>query len=268
MPYVNRSGVNIYYETYGQGDPLVFLHPFSTNGYIWYFQTFSFARTNQCVVLDERGHGRSDKPQQGYAIKEMAADVVAVLDELKLNKAILVGNSIGGMIVMQLNLDYPGRVAGNVIVSSGTNVAAGMPAEAMAAFQQNPEAAFGALMEGAISAKTKRERPEILDLMKAQFAVEGNFPRYVFNAAGADPGGVFNWDITSRLKEIRKPTIVFAGEEDQGNPVAMNKLLADNIPGAQLRVVKDVGHFYQLEKPTEFNQELRQFINRVAAERL
>lgn len=220
------------------------------------------------MVIDERGHGRSDKPQQGYAIKEMAADVVAVLDELKLNKAILVGNSIGGMIVMQLNLDYPGRVAGNVIVSSGTNVAAGMPAKAMAAFQQNPEAAFGALMEGAISAKTKRERPEILDLMKAQFAVEGNFPRYVFNAAGADPGGVFNWDITSRLKEIRKPTIVFAGEEDQGNPVAMNKLLADNIPGAELRVVKDVGHFYQLEKPTEFNQELRQFINRVAAERL
>ena len=81
MPHVNRSGVNIYYETYGQGVPLVFLHPFSTNGYIWYFQTFSFARTNQCVVIDERGHGRSDKPPQGYAITEMAADVMAVLDE-------------------------------------------------------------------------------------------------------------------------------------------------------------------------------------------
>jgi hypothetical protein len=108
------------------------------------------------------------------------------------------------MIVMQLNLDYPDRVAGNVIVSSGTNLAAGMPAEAMAAFQQNPEAAFGALMEGAISAKTKRERPEILDLMKAQFAVEGNFPRYVFHAAGADPNGVFNWNITSRLQEIQQ----------------------------------------------------------------
>jgi pimeloyl-ACP methyl ester carboxylesterase len=265
MPYVNRSGVNSYYETYGQGVPLVFLHSFSANGYIWYFQTFTFARTNQCVVIDERGHGRSDKPQHGYAIKEMAADVIAVLDELKLNRAILVGNSIGGMIVMQLNLDYPERVVGNVIVSSGTNLGAGMPAEAKAAFQHNPEAAFGALMEGAIAAKTKRERPEILELMKAQFAVEGNFPRYVFSAASADPGGVFNWNITSRLKEIRKPTIVFAGEEDQGTPVAVNKLLADNIPIAQLRVVKEVGHFYQLEKPAEFNQELRQFINRVAA---
>ena len=123
MPYVNRNGVNIYYETYGQGFPIVFLHPFSTNGSIWTFQTYSFARTNQCVVIDERGHGRSDKPQQGYAIKEMAADVITVLDALKIAKAVFVGNSIGGMITMQLNLDAPDRVAGNVIVSSGTNLA-------------------------------------------------------------------------------------------------------------------------------------------------
>jgi pimeloyl-ACP methyl ester carboxylesterase len=86
------------------------------------------------VVIDERGHGRSDKPQQGYAIKEMAADVVAVLDELKIDKAILVGNSIGGMLTMQTNLDNPDRVLANVIVSSGTNMAAVMPQEAKTAF--------------------------------------------------------------------------------------------------------------------------------------
>src|SRR2546425_11320386 len=172
MPYVKRGGVNIYYETYGKGFPIVFLHPFSTNGYIWYFQTFSFARTNQCVVIDERGHGRSDKPQQGYAMKEMAADVVSVLDELKINKTVLVGNSIGGMIVMQFNLDAPDRVAGNVIVSSGTNLGAGMPPEAMAAFQKDLGGAFGGLIEGAGSAKTKRERPGIGGLMQGQFLEE------------------------------------------------------------------------------------------------
>ncbi len=265
MPYVKRGGVNIYYETYGKGSPIVFLHPFSTNGYIWYFQTFAFARTNQCVVIDERGHGRSDKPQQGYAIKEMAADVVAVLDELKINKTILVGNSIGGMILMQLNLDAPDRVAGNVIVSSGTNLGAGMPPEAMAAFQKDLAGAFGGLIEGAVSAKTKRERPEIVELMKAQFLVEENFPRHVFFAAASDPSGVFNWNISDRLKEIHKPTLVFAGEEDQATPVAANKFLADNISGAQLRVVKDVGHFYELEQPDGFNRELQQFVKQVVA---
>src|SRR5262245_61425087 len=165
MPYVKRGGVNVYYESYGKGFPIVFLHPFSTNGYIWYFQTFTFARTNQCVVIDERGHGRSDKPQQGYAIKEMATDVVAVLDDLKINKALFVGNSIGGMILMQLNLDNPDRVAGNAIISSGTNLSAGMPPEVMTAFQKDLAGAFSGLIEGAVSAKTKRERPEIVELM-------------------------------------------------------------------------------------------------------
>jgi pimeloyl-ACP methyl ester carboxylesterase len=166
---------------------------------------------------------------------------------------------------MQTNLDNPDRVAANVIVSSGTNLAAGMPPEAKAAFQKDPTGTFGALVEGAFSAKSKRERPELLDLMKASFLVEDNFPRHTFFASMADPGGVFNWNISDRLKDIRKPTLVLAGEEDQATPVAANKFLADNIPGAQLKVIKDVGHFYQLESPAAFNRELAQFVKQVAA---
>lgn len=264
MPYAKSNGVNIYYETLGQGVPVTFLHPFSTNGYIWYFQLFTFAQTNQCVVIDERGHGRSDKPQQGYAIQEMTKDVAAVLDELKIDKTVLVGNSIGGMIAMQFNLDHPDRVLGNVIVSSGTGVGQGMPPEVSAAFEKDYQAAFGQLLEGTVSAKTKQERAEILDLMKAQFMVQSNFPRHVFMAASQDPSGVFNWNIKDQLKNIRKPTLVLAGEEDQATTVEINKVLSDNIPNAELRAIKDVGHFYQLEKPHEFNQVLRQFLNQVA----
>jgi pimeloyl-ACP methyl ester carboxylesterase len=265
MPTINRNGVNIYYESYGQGFPVVFLHPFSTNGSIWTFQTFSFARTHQCVVIDERGHGRSDKPQHGYTITEMAADVVAVLDAVKINTAVLVGNSIGGMITLQLNLDAPERVAGNVIVSSGTNLAAGMPPEAGQAFQQDLVGAFNGLIDNAIAAKTKREQPAVVDFIKALFLVEDNFPKHVFRAAMADPDGVFNWNISARLKDIKKPTLVLAGEEDQATPVAANKFLSDNIPGAQLKVLKDVGHFYEVERPHEFNTDLQQFLRQVAA---
>ena len=260
MPYVDRAGVKVYYESYGQGTPIVFLHPFSTNGYIWYFQTFAFARSHQCITVDHRGHGRSDKPAQGYAISEMAADVAGILDALGIQKTVLVGNSIGGMIAMQFNLDYPERVLANVIVSSGTNMSAGMPAEAMQAFQNDLNGAFSGLLEGAVSAKTKAERPEILDLMRASFQVDANFTPNVFFANASDPNGVFNWNITDRLKEISKPTLVLAGEEDQATPVEANKLLADNIPGATLKVLKEVGHFYQLEKPNDFNSELSQFL--------
>ena len=265
MPYVNRNGVNIYYETYGRGFPIVFLHPFSTNGSIWTFQTYAFAQTNQCVAIDERGHGRSDKPQQGYAIKEMAADVIAVLDALKIDKAVFVGNSIGGMITMQVNLDAPDRVAGNVIVSSGTNMAANMSPEAAQAFQNDLIGAFSGLIDGALSAKSKREKPELADMLKGQFIVDDNFPKHVFSSAGGDPNGVFNWNISDRLKDIKKPTLVLAGEEDQATPVASNKFLADNIPNAQLKVLKDVGHFYEVENPADFNKDLQQFLKQVTA---
>ena len=76
----------------------------------------------------------------------------------------------------------------------------------------------------------------------------------------ADPNGVFAWNIKNRLSSIRKPTLILAGEEDQGTPVAANQFLADNIPGAKIRVIKEIGHFYQLERPSEFNAALRGFL--------
>nr|5EGN_A Chain A, Esterase [uncultured bacterium]5EGN_B Chain B, Esterase [uncultured bacterium]5EGN_C Chain C, Esterase [uncultured bacterium]5EGN_D Chain D, Esterase [uncultured bacterium]5EGN_E Chain E, Esterase [uncultured bacterium]5EGN_F Chain F, Esterase [uncultured bacterium]5EGN_G Chain G, Esterase [uncultured bacterium]5EGN_H Chain H, Esterase [uncultured bacterium] len=260
MPHVENDGVKIYYDSYGEGVPIVFLHPFSTNGGIWYFQTFPFAQTNHVIVIDHRGHGRSDKPATGYSIMEHADDVVAVLDALKVDRAVFVGNSIGGMIAMQLNLDHPQRVIGNLILSSGTGLGEGMPPEAGAAFQNDYIGAFGGLLEGAVSARSKRERPEILAVMKAHFSVPSNFPKHVFDAATADPNGVFAWNIKDRLSSIQAPTLVVAGEEDLVTTVANNQLLADNIPGAELRVINDVGHFYQLERPSEFNELLRGFV--------
>ena len=265
MPHVHRDGVNVYYESYGSGTPIVFLHPFSTNGYIWYFQAFTFAQDYQCITVDHRGHGRSDKPESGYAIQEMAADVAAILDATGNEKAVLVGNSIGGMIAMQFNLDFPDRVLGTAIVSSGTNMSADMPPEAMQAFQQDLNGAFSGLMEGAVSTKTKQDKPEILDLVNANFIVDENFTEQTFFANATDPNGVFNWNISDQLKDIKKPTMIFAGEEDQATPVAMNQFLADNIPNAQIKTIKDVGHFYQLEKPADFNADLAQFLKRVVA---
>jgi pimeloyl-ACP methyl ester carboxylesterase len=120
MPFADSSGVKIYYDDYGTGTPIVFLHPFTANAGIWYFQVFSFAPTNRCIAIDLRGHGRSDKPEGGYSIPKMTNDVAAVMDTAGVERAVMVGSSIGGKIALQLNLDHPERVLGNVLLSCGT----------------------------------------------------------------------------------------------------------------------------------------------------
>ena len=261
MPHITRNGVKVYFETYGTGAPaIVFLHPWSTNRYIWTNQVLAFARDHQCVVVDHRGHGQSDKPDSGYAIGEMAADVIAILDALKIERTILVGNSIGGMIVMQTNLDAPDRVIGNLILSSGTNVGADTPPEVAEAMQQDWRGVFSALLDSAVSAEAKRDKPEIMAYLDGCFRVEENFTESVFFASLADPNGVFNWDISARLNEINNPTLVIAGRQDGVTTVEHNQFIADGIPGAQIKIYEDIAHFCQLEQPQRFNAELAGFI--------
>jgi pimeloyl-ACP methyl ester carboxylesterase len=264
MPHIQRNGVKVYYESLGQGLPIVFLHPWSTNHYIWAFQIPEFARDHRCLVMDHRGHGLSDKPASGYAIGEMAADVIAMLDDAGVEKAVLVGNSIGGMIAMQTSLDAPERVMGNLILSSATNFGADTPPEVAEAMQKDWRGVFSGLLSAAVSAKSKAERPEILAFMEGCFRTEDNFTEQVFFASAADPNGVFNWNISDRLKDIRQPTLIIAGREDGATTVAHNQFLADRIPHSEIKIYDDVGHFCQLEQPTAFNADLRAFLRRIA----
>ena len=267
MPTISSNNIRIYYETYGAGLPVVLLHAGSTNGGIWLHQTLPFARTHKVIVIDHRGHGRSDKPPSGYSIPEHSGDVIAVLDALDVERAVLVGNSIGGMIALQCNLDRPDRISGNVILSSGTGLGKGMTAEVRDAFKRDYLGSFRALMDGTVSDRTRRERPELLDTMKAHFLVSSNFPEHVFASAFQDPNGPFNWDISDRLAEIRAPTLVISGAEDQVTPPDAGEQLALGIPGAEFLLVPDVGHFCQLERPDEFNATLRQFLAKIPNEK-
>jgi 3-oxoadipate enol-lactonase len=261
MPYVSRNDVDIYYESFGTGGPaLVFLHPFSTNRYIWAFQVNAFAARHRCILIDHRGHGQSSKPKSGYAISEMAADVTAVLDNARVDRAILVGNSIGGMIAMQASLDAPHRVIGLVILSSGTNLGAEVPPEVGEAMREDWRAVFSQIMAAGVSPKSKAEKPEVVAFMEGCFRNDTNFTTEVFWGNASDPNGLFNWNISDCLREIQHPTLIIAGEEDGATTVAQNRFLAERIPNSNIKVYKDVGHFCQLEKPEVFNQELRNFI--------
>ena len=98
------------------------------------------------------------------------------------------------------------------------------------------------------------------EMITNNFLNEAGLPRRVVFSCLEDPNGVWRWDITDRLQDITQPTLVLVGEEDRATPVEANQFLADHIPQAEFRVIKDVGHCYEIERPLEFNQELEAFV--------
>jgi pimeloyl-ACP methyl ester carboxylesterase len=264
MPYAERDRVKVFYESFGEGAPIVFLHPLSLNRYAWVHQVFAFARSHRVVVLDHRGHGQSDKPPGGYSIKETALDTQAVLDHAGINDAILVGNSMGAMVAVQLALDAPQRVRATMLVSCATNLAPSVPAAVLEAYDARFEAAFDFMTQGATSVRTKRQRPEIAAFLADVYRAKGNFSREVFLSFIRDPDGVFNWNVTDRLKDLRQPALVVAGQEDQAMPLEAMRALAEGLPHASFKVVPDVGHYYALERPKDFNDDLCAFLDGAA----
>ena len=130
--------------------------------------------------------------------------------------------------------------------------------------QKDWRAVFSGLLDAAVSPKSKKDKPEILAFMEGCFRTETNFTEGVFWASAADPQGVFNWNISDRLKDISQPTMIIAGEDDGATTPEQNKFLADNIPNAKIKMYKNVGHFCQLEQPSNFNADLKAFIAQVA----
>jgi pimeloyl-ACP methyl ester carboxylesterase len=168
------------------------------------------------------------------------------------------------MIALQAAVEDPARVAALVLVSGATKLAPHIPPAVVQAYEQRFEAAFNYMIQGSTSAVTKRDRSEVPTFLFDVYRVPSNFSPSVFVSCIRDPGGVFNWDVSTRLKDIRQPVLVLAGEEDQTMPLEAMRLLGTSIPGAKFKVVPGVGHYYPLERPGDFNDDLRAFLERIA----
>ena len=124
MPQVDLpTGVSLYYETHGQGDPLVLIPSTGFSAEAWKPSQMPLARSTQLIIHDPRGCGRSTATQQVYTINQMANDVVALLDHLGIKNAHFVGHSMGGRIALELALNFPGRVKSLIMAASGSGQA-------------------------------------------------------------------------------------------------------------------------------------------------
>jgi len=122
MPTLQLTDAEIYYEVHGHGQAIVFLSETACDGEVWKIhQVPEFSKDHQVIIHDYRGTGQSSKPSIDYTTQMFAQDVIALLDHLKADDAIIVGHSMGGRVAQLLALDCPGRVKKLVLVSTGSH---------------------------------------------------------------------------------------------------------------------------------------------------
>ncbi|MFC2064617.1 alpha/beta fold hydrolase [Chloroflexota bacterium] len=193
----------------------------------------------QILAVDLPGHGRS-KGLGRNSIPAYAESLVAFLDELEIEKAVVVGHSMGGGIALQFTLDYPDRVSGLGLVASGARLPVSkslmeglsLPATRSQAHKLIIEWSYGPLSGDEIKQLAAR------NLVETRPAV-----------LSGDLDACDSFNVDDRLAEIRVPTLVICGSEDKMTPLHFSTKLSTNIPGAAMQIIESAGHMVMVEQP-------------------
>lgn len=267
MPYVHSGDVRLYYEETGSGPPIVFLHEFSGDHRSWEQQVRYFSRRYRCITFDARGYPPSDVPtsQDSYSQDHAVEDVVAVLDGCDIDRAVIVGLSMGGFTALHHALRHPDRTRGVVIGGVGYGSTPDrdegwqQDVEGLARFyeQDTPGAAAshaGAPGRIAFQVKDPRGWQEF-----AEQLAEHDGRGAAMTMRGVQGGRPNLYDRRDDLSRMRVPLLIVTGDEDE--PCLEPSLyLKRTVPTAGLAVLPRTGHTVNLEEPALFNQLVQDFV--------
>ncbi|HUS81808.1 MAG TPA: alpha/beta hydrolase [Dehalococcoidia bacterium] len=262
MSFAAVNGIKLYYERHGDsGEPLVFVHGYTGDVTDWRPQTGEFAPDYQILIMDLRGHGRSEAPpdRQSYTVALMTADVEKLTDHVGFGRYHLVGHSMGGGVAQEIALDQPEKLLSLTLEDTAPKFE--LPAND-AMFEFRAKRMQLAQTEGMAAAATL-ELPWTPPHMPPERLQEVN-ERLARMSADAFIGaaqGLIDWQGTAgRLASILTPTLVIYGDLDAPALVNASSLLAERIPNASLEVVPETAHSPQWERPDLFNRALRRHL--------
>lgn len=255
------NGARIHYRREGAGFPILMLHAGIADSRMWQPQADEFARHFDVIRPDTRGFGESELPPRRWS---PVGDVIALMDELSLKPAHVIGCSMGGALAIDLALDHPARVSKLVLVGSGVggaNFGKKYPeifAEVRAAddakdFEALNEAEARLFLDG-----PRRPRGHIGGELRELFLdMNGRTMHNDFDSAPMDE---LDPPAIGRLNEITAPTLVVIGDEDIPPVLDNIDLLMGSIKGARKAVIHDAAHLPNLEHPEEFNRIVLDFL--------
>lgn len=256
------AGVRIAYEVRGDGAPLVLVHGLAYDRAGWGRFPDLLAEHFRVLLLDNRGVGESDAPEGPYAVAQMAADVVAVLDDAGVERTHLFGVSLGGYIAQELALTHPERVEKLVLCSTapGGPKAHPMPQRTVDVFARYPtierEAGLRMFVENSLGDRGVRELPELVEEIFA-YRLE-HAPSFTAWQAQAFAGATY--DSYDRIGAIETPTLVLHGGDDIVVDPRNAELLGELLPNARVEVVPNRGHLFVWEDSERAAELVTEFL--------
>ena len=254
-------GIGMAYDDAGRGSPVVCLHGFPFNRSMWREQTDALRASQRVVAPDLRGHGETTVVSDPATMGEMAEDVSALLDELGIVRAVVVGLSMGGYVALAFFRKYLGRVRALVLADTRpqADTDEGRRAReetAQRALKEGMEPIADAMLPKLLSVATRERRPDVVERVRAMML--GTRPA---GAAAALRGMALRRDQTDLLPLINAPTLIVVGSEDAITPPSDAEAMHEKIEGSRLLRIEGAGHVSNVERTEEFNRALVDFLN-------
>lgn len=267
MPTVKVRDINIYYEIHGEGEPLILVSGYGASSERWLLQIPHFSHEYRVVTFDNRGTGRSDKPDIPYTMEIMAGDIAGLLDVLDIDAAHIYGVSMGGRIAQALAIEHPHKV--NCLVLGCTDC--GDPYRI-----PRDEAAMTLLydMERRRKSTPEEEMRKMIPFLYSQKFIDNNLDsleKLTANLTGyVTPIHAYisqqhankTFNAYSSLSQIKNPTLVITGDADRIVPWKNSEIIASRIPNAELVILNGMGHGFFIEARDEADKIILDFLRR------
>ncbi|MBO4225300.1 alpha/beta fold hydrolase [Bradyrhizobium neotropicale] len=272
MPYVESSGIKLYFEEYGRGDPIIFVHEFESDLRSWEAQFRHFSRAYRCIAFNARGYPPSEVPDDpaAYGWELSVRDIEAVISGLSISRAHLIGSSMGAYAALLFGLRHPEKIDAIVAAGAGSG---SLPSHRETWLKKTP------VLARALAARSMESMAERMANHSTRIQLKYKDPKawreFVERLKGHSARGMSNTlsrclavrpslhDFRDQFSQMTIPVLLAVGDEDEPC-VQTNVMLKSTIPTAGLWMCPNTGHAINLEEPAAFNAEAERFLSAVA----
>lgn len=256
--------MNLFYKTHGTGEPLILISGFASGAWLWFRQIEELSKHFQVITFDPRGIANSKlNENETVSISQIADDVVKILDELKIEKASILGTSFGGFVAQDFALRYPERLNKLVLACTsfgGKNHVLPDNFEVLTAFisTENLNSA-DRIRKFMIPAFTKDFVENHFEIVEktCQLREANEVPEKVYLQ---QLQAATTFDTETKIPNIKAETLIITGDSDQVVPMQNSLNLANLIPNAKLEIVENCGHLFFIEQAEKFNKLVKTFL--------